>query len=151
MVIVEAAEYFFEIWLKPFEEFVIDNQKSFKEILTDFIEVHLNLLDEYSSFRNPKYGFEYMSLFNSETLPGTLDIVQKARLKYLRVLENILNAGVEQKVISFVNRYSVNVAAQAIIIILQYLGFKDMIEIEQDYTVDECRNAAYEMILRICK
>ena len=150
-VIVEAAKYFMETWLKPFSEFPVDGSKDFKEIVTGYIDVHLDLLNEYSNFFNPQGGADYINVFNSNTLPETIEIIQKARVEYIDLLEKILNVGVEQNKISFVNRYSVNMAAQAIMLVLKYLGFKDVIDIEGEYTDEECKEAAYDMMLRVCK
>lgn len=150
-VIVEAAEYFMNTWLTPFREFVPDISKDFRDIVTDYIDVHLAFLNEYKGFFNPEGGADYINVFNSNTLPGTIEVFQKARLEYIALLERVLDAGVKQNKISFVNRYSVNMAAQAIILVLKYLGFKDVIDIDGEYNEQECKEAAYDMILRVCK
>lgn len=150
-VIVEAADYFVNTWLTPFREFIIDGSKDFEDIITGYIDIHLDFIKEYKDFLCPEDGADYINVFNSNTLPGTIEVFQKARLEYISLLERVLNAGVEQNKISFVNSYSVNMAAQAIMLVLKYLGFKDIIDIEGDYTEEQCKEAAYDMILRVCK
>jgi len=152
-VILEALKYFLDEWLKPFKAYTVDRTKSLKEIITGFIMLHIQIFNDYSSLFNPQSGFDYISAFNSKTVPGMIEAVQDARLEYLSVLENVLQAGKEKKLLSYINRYSINVTAEAIMVIVKYLGFRDMLAMkdEKRYSTEECMDLTYDMILRVCK
>ncbi|MEX1378058.1 MAG: TetR/AcrR family transcriptional regulator [Eubacteriales bacterium] len=150
-VIVEAANYFFDTWMKYFEDFVVDESKDFKDVVKDFIDVHINLVNEYIKFFNPQDGADYINVFNSNTLPETIEIARNSRQRYINVLENVLQLGVTQNLISYVNRYSVNVVAESIMLMIKYINFRDIFKEDEEYTDQECMDLTYDMILRICK
>jgi len=152
-VILEAVEYFLDVWLKPFREYVNNADKNFKETCIDFINLHIKLFEDYSSLFNPQAGTEYISVFNADTLPGTIESFRNARLEYLDLVEKILNIGMEEKLISYINRYSANMTAEAIMLMVKYIGFRDVIGIEKEerYTNEQCIDLTYDMILRVCK
>jgi len=150
-VIVEAVSYFLNTWLKPFREYRIEQSKDFHQIVLEFIDIHLELFNEYSAFLSPKKGSDYINAFNAESLPGTIEVVRRARQDYLGIIEKVLNEGERQKLISYVNRYSINVAAEAIMLMVKYLGFKDILEEEIKLSDEQCKDLTYDMILRVCK
>lgn len=150
-VIVDAARYFFDTWLKPFREYEISNEKDFADLLKGFVEIHINLTSEYMSLFNPKNGPDYISVFNSTTLPETIEIGRQARRSYLDILERILRIGEEQKLISYINLYSINTACESIGLITKYFALKDIYFKEYSYSLEQCVELAYDMILRICK
>jgi len=150
-VIVEAAKYFFDTWLKPFEKYEVDNNKNFKDLVMEFIDIHIDLINEYMNFFNPQGGSDYINVFNSNTLPGTIEVVRNSRLRYLDIVEKVLKAGEVQNKVSYVNRYSVNVVAQSIMLMIKYIHFKDILKEEKHYSEDECKQLTYDMILRVCK
>lgn len=150
-VIVEAAKYFFDTWMKYFEDFVVDESKDFKDVVSDFMYVHINLVNEYMKFFNPQDGADYINVFNSNTLPETIEIAKSSRQKYIKILENVLRLGERQKMISYVNRYSVNVVAESIMLMIKYINFRDILKEDGEYTDQECMDLTYDMILRVCK
>ena len=150
-VIVEAAGYFLNTWLRPFREFKIDEDKDFKITVSEFMDIHLYMFNKYSAFFNLQKGSDYISVFNAESLPGTIEAVRKARQEYMGIMEKVLNEGARQGRISYVNRYSVNVAAEAVMLMIKYLSFKDVLEENVKYTDEQCKDLTYDMILRICK
>ncbi len=150
-VIVEAAKHFLNTWLKPFKEFVIEEDREFKQSVLEFLGIHLKLLEEYHEFFTPQKGPDYINVFNADTLPGTIEVVRKSRLEYLEILENLLKEGMRQKYISYVNRYSVNVTAESIMLIIKYLAFKDEFEGEIELSEEQCKDLIYDMILRVCR
>lgn len=150
-VIVEAAKYFFDTWLAPFRGFVIDKEKDFKDVVMEFIDIHLEFLDEYANLFNPQGDSDYSNVFNSNTLSGTIEIARNARLEYIDAVERVLSAGVNRKLISYINRYSINVVAESIILMIKYIGLEEVLHEEITYSVDECKELIYDMILRVCK
>ena len=150
-VIVEAAKYFFDTWLAPFRGFVIDKEKDFKDVVMEFIDIHLEFLDEYANLFNPQGGSDYSNVFNSNTLSGTIEIARNARLEYIDAVERVLSAGVNRKLISYINRYSTNVVAESIMLMIKYIGLGEVLHEEITYSVDECKELIYDMILRVCK
>ena len=150
-VIVEAAKYFFDTWIKPFEEYTVDSAKDFKDIVMDFMDVHINLINEYIKFFNPQGGADYINVFNSDTLPETIEIVRGTRLRYLKVLERVLDAGQKKNEISYINRYSINVVAESIMLMIKYINFREILKEDKEYTDQECKDLTYDMILRVCK
>lgn len=150
-VIVEAAQYFFDTWLEPFNEFAVDTERNFKDIIMEFMDIHLQMLDEYTKFFDPTEDADFINVFNSNTLPGTIEIARNARLQYLSVIEKILNAGIKQGIISYVNRYSINVVAESIMLMLKYLGFKDVLDEEEVISEEQFKELTYDMILRVCR
>ena len=142
-VIVEAAKHFLNTWLKPFKEFVIEEDREFKQSVLEFLGIHLKLLEEYHEFFTPQKGSDYINVFNADTLPGTME--------YLEILEILLKEGMRQKYISYVNRYSVNVTAESIMLIFKYLAFKDEFEGEIELSEEQCKDLIYDMILRVCR
>ena len=150
-VIIEAVQYFLNTWLKPFEEYIIDSSIDFKKSMMQFIDLHIELAEEYYHLLSSQQTMDYVSVFNSETLPGTIEVVKKARKKHLDKLEELLNVGRQQKVISYINRYSINVVAESIMLMMKYLSFREIIDEEKTFTADECKELTYDMILRVCR
>ncbi len=150
-VIVEAAKHFLNTWLMPLREYKTDESKEFRQIVFEFMDIHLNLFNEYSTFFKPQKGSDYINAFNAESLPGTIEAVRNARQEYLSIIENVLKEGQRQKLITYVNRYSVNVALQAIMLMVKYLGFKDVLEGEIKISEEQCKDLTYDMILRVCR
>lgn len=152
-VIVDAIRYFCDMSLKPFLNYDINEDKGFEETLKGLIELQIDMFQEYAYLLSPTNNHEFISIFDSNALPETIEIAKETRQKYIEVLGKVLQLGVHEKVLSYVNIYSINVAAEAIMIVTRYHAFKDtkFVDLKEDYPKEYLIQTVCDMIKRICK
>lgn len=148
-VIINAIIRFLHLWTDPIINYLMDYNKSFKEIFYEFMTIQLETSKRYEKIFNRGINDNVRGVLNDSNLPKVLETMKSLKNEYINKAKEILLQGVNEGVIMEFNDFTLHCVCHILQMSLRYFTI-DFIDDDIFYDKDDLFDKTYNFVCKIC-